>query len=343
MKISQIAVYHRSSSAKEKREAEPEPEAEPEAQAHGHFAALARHKRGHVHHHDRRDAVTVTATAYTTSTRTHSSIAVAALASSAASAASAATSAASAAVGSTWTRDSYYNAATGEQDNILFLNHLGGTNGSGAWDSCFGNTLSYANRDGVTAAQSPQTLGDVLIPSDKELVVLTAKNCDSGCGYVRPETPAHKGFSTSSETVFLFEFTMPRDSSSGFNVDMPAIWFLNAQIPRTLQYGNAECSCWTTGCGEFDVFEVLSTGSDYMTTTLHSWQGTGTEYGGGGCPDYISRPLSGPMKAAVIFNPTTKNMNIVVIDSSTTFGAGLTDSEVSGWCSASGSAVNIAG
>jgi Putative TOS1-like glycosyl hydrolase (DUF2401) len=328
LQISQIAVYHQSSSAKKKREAEPE------EQAHGHFEARALHKRGHVHRHDRRDTVvsTLTSTEYTTSTQTHSSIAT-----------DPAPDPAAAPASSTWTRDSYYNAATGEQDNIVFLNHLGGTNGSGAWDSCFGNTLSYANCDGITAAQSPQTLGNVLIPSDNEVVAFTSEQCDSSCGYVRPGTPAYKGFSTASAAIFLLEFTMPRDSSTGFNVDMPAIWYLNAQIPRTLQYGNAQCSCWTTGCGEFDVFEVLSTGSDYMTTTLHTWQGTGTQYGGGGCSDYTERPLTGTMKAAVIFDPATMQMNIVVIDPSTTFGAGLDDSDVSSWTSIGASEVNIAG
>jgi hypothetical protein len=32
--------------------------------------------------------------------------------------------------------------------------------------------------------------------------------------------------------------------------DEPAIWMLNAQIPRTTQYGPSDCSCWESGCGE---------------------------------------------------------------------------------------------
>ena len=136
---------------------------------------------------------------------------------------------------------------------------------------------------------------------------------------------------------------MPRDSGSGFNVDMSAAWFLNAQIPRTLQYGEAACSCWTSGCGEFDVFEVLSTGCDYLTTTLHTWQGTGTEYGGGGCADYISRPLTSYMTAAIIFSVSTMEMNIVVLASGTSFDASLSDATVQSWSSVSGSEVKIAG
>lgn len=226
---------------------------------------------------------------------------------------------------------------------MVFLNHLGGTNGSGAWDSCFGNTLSYANSDGVTAAQEPQVLGNVLIPSDDEVVAFTNIPCTSDCGYVRPGTPAYQGFSTSSDVVFLLEFMMPRDSSSGFNADMSAIWYLNAQIPRTLQYGNAACSCWTSGCGEWDVFEILSAGSDFLTSTLHTWQGTGTQYGGGGCADYIERPLTSYMQAAIVMSVETMTMSIVSIEPIGDFGEGLTDSQVTSWCSTTtGSEVNIA-
>jgi hypothetical protein len=136
---------------------------------------------------------------------------------------------------------------------------------------------------------------------------------------------------------------MPSDGSSGFNADMSAAWFLNAQIPRTLQYGNAQCSCWTTGCGEFDAFEILSSGSNFLTTTIHSWQGTGTQFGGGGCSDYFSRPLAGSMKAAIIFSSSTETIQTVVLDSSVVFSEGLVDEIVSSWCGVTGSVVNIAG
>ena len=55
-----------------------------------------------------------------------------------------------------------------------------------------------------------------------------------------------------TDKVFLFEFMMPMDPSSHgkYESDMPAIWMLNAQIPRTTQYGPSTCSCWVTGCGE---------------------------------------------------------------------------------------------
>ena len=241
-----------------------------------------------------------------------------------------------------WVRDSYYNAGTGEADNIIFTNHLGGTNGSGTWDSCFGNSLSYANTDGATAAAIPQVLGNVQIASDQEVVLFTSSNCGGSCGYVRSGTPAYYGFDTSSDTIFLFEFTMPHDGNTGFNGDMPAVWMLNAQIPRTLQYGSPSCSCWTSGCGEFDIFEVLSTGCDYLTTTLHSYQGTGTQYGGGGSSDYIPRPTSSPMQAAVIFCADSQTLNIIALGTSGAFADGLTQAQVDQWLATSGASVNIA-
>ena len=77
---------------------------------------------------------------------------------------------------------------------------------------------------------------------------------------------------------------MPTDGSH--EGDGPAFWLLNANIPRTEQYG---CSCWTTGCGEFDVAEALHSGSAYLKSTLHS----NTP---GGDSDYLMRPTVGAMK-----------------------------------------------
>lgn len=126
---------------------------------------------------------------------------------------------------------------------------------------------------------------------------------------------------------------MPNDpaSSAEFNGDMPAIWLLNAQIPRTLQYGNSACSCWTTGCGEFDIFEVLNAGNQFLTSHLHSGQGstTGGSYGGGGTGDYIQRPITGTLKAAVIF--TNASITITVLDNETTFDEFVSDSLIAEW------------
>jgi len=104
---------------------------------------------------------------------------------------------------------------------------------------------------------------------------------------------------------------MPHDSvASTVNADMPAIWMLNAQIPRTLQYGAADCSCWSSGCGEFDLFEVLDSGNTRCKSTIH-----GNSQGGDS--DYFLRPTAATMKAAVLMMDETAH--IVVLDDDYSF------------------------
>ena len=75
--------------------------------------------------------------------------------------------------------------------------------------------------------------------------------------------------------------------------DQPAIWFLNGQIPRVGQYltGN----CWSSGCGEMDIFEVLSNGSNYLIPTVHAQFH-------GGFNDFFVRPTDILTKAAILMN-----------------------------------------
>ena len=119
------------------------------------------------------------------------------------------------------------------------------------------------------------------------------------------------------------EFEMPDDGSSGWNENMPAIWMLNANIPRTLQYGNADCSSWTSGGGEFDIMEVLDSGNTKCKATLHGNIN-------GGSSDYFDRPTSGTMKLAVALN--NDNIYIQKLDDSTTFDATLPEDTVNGIC-----------
>lgn len=128
---------------------------------------------------------------------------------------------------------------------------------------------------------------------------------------------------------------MPLDGQTGFNGDMPAIWLLNAQIPLTLQYGNAACSCWTSGCGEFDIMEVLDSGDSRCKSTLH-----GNVAGGDSA--YIERPTSSSMKLAVTM--ANSQATIKVLDSSYDFSSGLTSSQVNALSSTSsldGSAASV--
>ncbi|KAF0277004.1 hypothetical protein D499_0Z00460 [Hanseniaspora uvarum DSM 2768] len=259
--------------------------------------------------------------------------------SSASSTSSTSSSSSSSTSSSAWSRDSYYEAGS-SADNVVFMNYYGGS-GSGKWSSCFGNSLSYANSDASGGSSSSVALSDTTVESNVEFVVFSGTECSGNdCGYYRSDIPAYEGFG-GAEKIFVFEFGMPTSTTtSSVNNDMPAVWLLNAKIPRTLQYGNAECSCWSTGCGELDLFEVLSSGEDKLISHIHDGQGdNGSSYGGSGSSDYFDRPTSGTMKAAVIFS-SDSSIQIVKLDDSTTFGSSLDADTVSDWLNTASSTAN---
>ena len=160
--------------------------------------------------------------------------------------------------------------------------------------------------DGCSTTSSPQDLKDVLVPSNQEFTIWTNKECSGpdDCGYYDPKVSAYHGFDGPSK-AFIFEFSMPDDpdagqpSSTNLNPNMPSIWLLNSKIPRTAQYG---CNC-ARGCGEFDLFEVLSNtnenGQDtscMMKSTFYSQKQSL------GSSDYFQRPTDGTVKGAVIMS-----------------------------------------
>ncbi|KAG7727490.1 hypothetical protein KL933_002424 [Ogataea haglerorum] len=261
--------------------------------------------------------------------------------SSASSAATSTSSSSSSSSGSGWSRSSYFTP--GSNDNVTFLNHKGGS-GSGTFSYCFGNSISYCAADGVSASSSSVALGDVTVDSNVEFLIMSGVDCDDtsagDCGYYRSGIPAYHGFAGATK-MFVFEFQMPTATDSATtNYDMPAIWLLNAKIPRTLQYGSADCSCWSTGCGELDLFEILSSGSDKLISHLHDGQGdNGSAYGGGGSQDYFQRPTDSTMKAAAIFYDG--EVHIVVLDDNVDFSDSLDADTVSGWMNMAGSTANI--
>jgi hypothetical protein len=229
--------------------------------------------------------------------------------------------------GGEWSRQAYYNAESGDADGLVFLNYNGGS-GSGVFDYSFGNSLSYARADAKGGSSSPEVLDDCEIGSSDEIIIMSDKECQGdSCGYTRPGTVAHHGFA-GAEKAFYFEFQMPDDGQSSADiydpVNMPAIWMLNAQIPRTLQYGNAECSCWTSGCGEFDIFEVLAPGDKRMKSTLHG-------NNQGGSSDYFERPVEKTIKAAMVMK--NNDIYVKILDDSTEFGSTM---DVSSACSTNG-------
>ncbi|KAF2482457.1 putative TOS1-like glycosyl hydrolase-domain-containing protein [Neohortaea acidophila] len=220
-----------------------------------------------------------------------------------------------------WTRQAYYDAATQTSQGLVFLNHYGGT-GSGVFDYVYGNSLSYSSEDGTTGASSPQTLASTTLPSSAEVVIMTDSQCgaqDTDCGYYRPGTVAYHGFNGPAK-AFFFSFQMPNEGGTSADIydpiNMPALWMLNALIPRTLQYGSADCSCWTSGCGEFDIFEVLTSGYHKAKSTLHGNVAGGSSY-------WFRRPEEISIKLGVVL--FDDNIHVKVLDADTDF-----DEDVSG-------------
>lgn len=243
--------------------------------------------------------------------------------------------------GDNWDRKAYYNGSL--SSNVTFLTTAGKNS------SCLGKALTYADSDGISKASSATLLGkDTLINSQDEYSIFSTVKCgDSGldkdCGVYRSGIPAYHGFSGTTK-MFLFEFTMPTESkvlkSEVSNYDMPAIWLLNAHIPRTSQYStNANCSCWRSGCGEFDIFEVKNNTESTVNklfSTIHDYQGTDDIESGIQANGYIPRDTEGTMIGGVVFDSNGKAS--VFVSNSTTFDSSISNSDVSGWVLKAGTA-----
>ena len=221
-----------------------------------------------------------------------------------------------------WGRQAYYSADLQTADGLTFLNNMGGQ-GSGVFDEIFGMSLSYAAADAKAGAAAPQVLANQMLGDGDEIVIMTDKKCQNGdCGVTRPGGVAYHGFDGANK-MFLLEFDMPLTGVTGWNRDMPAVWILNAQIPNTIQYGKAECSCWESGCGEWDIFEVLDAGNTRCKSTIHGNIS-------GGDSNYFDRPVDSTVKVAVIFDADNSAGHIVVLPDDTTFDQTLTDDQVAG-------------
>jgi hypothetical protein len=198
--------------------------------------------------------------------------------------------------------------------------------------------------DGSRVTSDNTPFDGTLETSEIEIAVFTDKTCDENCEYARPETTAHcksyiclcpdvslissVGWDGPSKAFFI-EFQMDHKDNAGSDQgmlsDAPAWWFLNAVIPRILQYGNDRnnipCSCWSSGCGEFDAFEVLGRGEMRAKSTIHR-QGNLE----GGDSNYFTRPVGKMMKFVVVFH----NWNITarVLDDSFDFSQDLTQDQI---------------
>ncbi|PNS20872.1 Protein TOS1 [Sphaceloma murrayae] len=214
-------------------------------------------------------------------------------------------------ISGSWSRVGFYDAAAQKKEGITFMNNRGASGMSGGWTMAMGNSLSYAAADGCTPASNDTILADTVIPSVDEISIWSDKECGANggdCGYYRPDTVAHHGFG-GVQKAFVFEFTMPHrpQDPAGPAQDMPAIWFLNAQIPRTSQYGPEACKPWP-GAGEADVFETLAPGEDRAIVAIH-----GNEGFRAGNVDYFQRPTETPIIYAAVFMDS--KLHLKVLDS----------------------------
>lgn len=206
----------------------------------------------------------------------------------------------------TFERKAYYSALDNTGDNVTFLTNAGKSS------KCLGKALTYASSNGTEEADSATLLeDDVLLHSDQEYLIFSSTKCeklgtDKDCGVYRKGIPAYHGFGGTVK-MFLFEFEMPTEpnkNNSNIFYDMPAIWLLNAKIPRTSQYSsNPNCSCWNSGCGEYDIFEVMnSTESNHLFSTIHDYQGTDNINLGMAAKGHFARDLDNKMVGGVVFD-----------------------------------------
>ncbi|SCU96083.1 LAFA_0G04148g1_1 [Lachancea sp. 'fantastica'] len=223
---------------------------------------------------------------------------------------------------SSWNRVAYFDASSQTGDNVTFLTN------AGTDSPVLGKALTFAGADGVSSSKSATLLADdTLIKSDQEYAIFSNISCPksstkNACGVYRKGIPAFHGFEADTK-MFLFDFEMPKETQNNGSTfdyyDMPAIWLLNDHIPRTSQYPlNANCSCWASGCGEFDIFEVMNgTERNHLYSTFHTFQGiedlgTGIQAGG-----YISRDTSSSMKGGVVFD--SSGNTVVFVSNNTSF------------------------
>ncbi|KAL6711931.1 target of Sbf [Coniothyrium glycines] len=228
-----------------------------------------------------------------------------------------------------WTRVAHYtSAAPSQATGLTFMANLGDPRKSGTFDYAFGNSLGYVTPDGGKVAAESLPFDGTLDTSEQEIVVFSDKECDHDCPYWRPNATSHYGWSGSSKAFFI-EFQMDHHDNKGTDQglisDAPAWWFLNAAIPRVLQYGNDRnnipCSCWSTGCGEFDAFEVLGKGEDRAKSTIHR-QGNLE----GGDSNYFKRPVGRTMKFAVVWH--FPHITALVLDDDFDFSATISNEQI---------------
>ena len=199
-----------------------------------------------------------------------------------------------------WTRQAYYSSNGDKRDGLTFLT------------SSYTANLAHFPEDPSCLPESEQTYS-----------IWSSTPCTgSSCGLANPSNTFNQanyhGFAGTSK-AFAFTFSMPNDQTVASkcgpgkscpyqNPNSPAIWLLNSQIPRVAQFG---CNCKASGCGEFDLFEVIYDASEEkddvlwtkLTSTLYGMgdgSNNGTYANTMGDQGYFDRPFDADVTAIVV-------------------------------------------
>ncbi|MCJ1380866.1 target of Sbf [Xylographa soralifera] len=326
-KVKQFAVYTQDSTSSRKRTLKAD--AHQRRHGHQHFHEKNKEIREGKEDVERRNGQLVTATMFgtvVTMTDTWDAASPApAAAKPAASPAAASSEAAPAAAPvinagtGNWGRVAYYDAESATADGLTFL---GNVNWNSETYESLGATLGYVTPNGQNSSNKPTILENSLIPDGVEFVISSATACKNDCGATAPGANAYHGWN-GAEKVFMIEIEMPLSGQTGYlNADMPAFWLLNTQIVNQQQYG--KCSCWATGCGEWDIHEILKAGATTGYASMHM----GSNYAGTP-PQGLARPTSGTMKIAAIVSGGVAHVE--VLNSDTSFGNTLSGATVAGY------------
>jgi hypothetical protein len=234
----------------------------------------------------------------------------------------------------TWEKVSSFTAGS-PASNLVWMNNMGDSKVSGEWDICSGASQSFADPSFKKNAASP-TAGvfDGKIPVGFEANIMTSTKCTaSTCpGFSRGEAMVGWGGSK----LMVVEFDMPSTSAD----KPPAIWALNTQVVRSAQYG---CNCrgmgGDGGCGELDIFEVLtSSPANQGYSEVYSFKGAT-----GSGKDFFQRPTSGAVTYATLFDMKTDSISILRLDHFDFSGASMPRSTVDSFVSAKAKEVSLGG
>jgi len=224
--------------------------------------------------------------------------------------------------GSGWSRVSYWDSTNVGTTNLDWMNN------AGSWSICHGSGQSYMSTDSLGSASTPQRFSGSL-GNDDNVNLMSSVDCTpSLCpGFIRGVGKQGWTGDACGEKMFAFKVLMPHDTTGSNNNDMPAIWLLNGQVVRANQWG---CNCrgmgGAGGCGELDIAEILSTGSEQCTSTLYSFKQSI------GASDYFQRPTTVPTTFVVVFDGSgTGTISILSVNSFPFASVSIPQSVVQSW------------